>query len=349
MTIPAFPLHNLIFCNDFIPFDPHECVDMHAVAADLTGRARRPELATIVFNELKHRVLLKLSLGERVVISPGQLSLLQQTQLDLAARNQGAFVHRLDTCAFGAIQRTPKPESYRPQWQGITVIGDVHGDSEVLQQALDWGVARQHFIWFLGDVIDHGSRSLEAMVLVHDAVMQGGAGMILANHERKIARWLSQDGRHPLRLSAGNKVTTTAYERLSGPARSIWAGQFRALLARSSLIEQIDTFTLAHAAVHPSYWTAPDDQAIERYALYGEGDQMSGNYQRTHRWTDHIPAGQTVIVGHTKLAPLPMMITGKLGGHAVFLDTGSGKGGCLSSADLRYSASGLHLECFKKY
>lgn len=349
LTVPAFPLHSLIFCDDFIPFERHECINIQDVATRLIGPYSRPELASIVFNEVKHLVALKLSLGERVVVAPNTLTAIQQTQLDQIARSQGAFVQRLD-CDYGSIQRSPKSEGYASQWQGITVVGDVHGECEFLQQALDWGTARQHFVWFLGDVIDYGSQSLEAMVLVHDAVMHGRAGMILGNHERKIARWLSQDGgRYPLRLSAGNRVTTIAYERLSSQDRAIWAGQFRALLSRCPLIEQIDNFTLTHAAIHPSYWTSPDDPAVERSALYGEGDQSSGSYHPTHRWTDHIPAGQTVIVGHTMLAPLPVMITGKQGGHAVFLDTGSGKGGCLSSADLRYSATGLHLECFRKY
>jgi protein phosphatase len=344
----SIPLHSLIFCDQPELFPAHESLSMPQVNWQLVG-TERPELAPIVFAELAHRLVLKLSLGERVVVSPTLLSHEQRAQLIKAASAQGAKVATLDLT--DPVQLVgPPTDDYQSRWQGITVVGDLHGNHKGFAQVMAWARARQHFVWFLGDVIDYGRDTLATADAVHDAVMAGEAGMIIGNHERKIARWLNHDYDHnKTRLSDGNRITTTAYEALSRTHRNEWSGRFRALLARSSLIEQIGHVTLAHAAVHPSYWTdTPNNEQIERYALYGERDHGSTQFCRSQKWVDHIPTGHLVIVGHTVVSQYPLVASSKAGGAVVFLDTGSGKGGDLSSADLRFGANGLHLELFKK-
>lgn len=350
------PLHCLILCelaDQLGLFATHEIVDLDTISYQLVGSSRRHDLISIIYSELRHRVILKLSLGERVVVDTRGLSRDQRHHLVSMAENQGAAVVTISQPAIKPVISLPaQVDSHlRAQhWQGITVIGDVHGELAPLQQALAWARSRRHFVWLLGDVIDYGAQTLAVLDAVHAAVMHGEAAMILANHERKIARWLDHDNHdHHLRISDGNLVTTTALDRLTLRERTRWIGRFRALLAHTSLTQQIGNITLMHAAAHPSLWGKPNQAAIEQYALYGESDQTGGKYKRTHRWIDAVPAGKTVIVGHNIMSDYPLIMTGARGGKVIFLDTGCGKGGLLSSADLRFDVDGLHVECFNRY
>ena len=56
---------------------------------------------------------------------------------------------------------------------------------------------------------------------------------------------------------------------------------------------------------------------------------------RTHGWVDRLPESLTAIVGHDiRSRDASLVVRGQRGGRAVFLDTGSGKGGRLSWIDL---------------
>jgi protein phosphatase len=200
-------------------------------------------------------------------------------------------------------------------------------------------------------VIDYGAETLATSDAAYECVMSGDAGLILGNHERKIARWLDQNetGKSNLRLSAGNRVTIDALHALKSAARKQWIGRFRGLLGHASLMQRIDGITLLHGAAHPSLWGNPVPDLIEQFALYGEADHSSGKYRRAHRWINAIPRDQMVFVGHEAVAEFPTVMTGANGGRVVFLDTGCGKGGHLSTADLRFGESGLRLECFNRH
>ena len=72
-------------------------------------------------------------------------------------------------------------------------------------------------------------------------------------------------------------------------------------------------------------------------ALYGQTTGRvtgAGRPERLLRWVDDIPAGFTVYCGHDERSlARPYVRHGRLGGMAVFLDTGAGKGGHLSWVD----------------
>jgi len=309
-------------------------------------------LHAIALIELRHRLGLKLSLGQRVAVANDDLSSYDSQQLIQLATGQGAEIIDLAGQSVSALVPILPNNPYdyvRSHWNGITVAGDLHGDLAAFHAALAWAKARQHFLWLLGDVIDYGSQTLQTADAVYRAVMQGQAALILGNHERKIARWLDHD-RAPPRLNSGNRVTIDAIEALDPTARRQWVGRFRSLLGHAALLQQIDNVILLHAAVHPSFWTAkPNAASIEQYALYGEADRNSSQYRRVHRWVDSIPAGQMVFVGHDKVCDFPIVVTGAKGGQVVFLDTGCGTGGQLSTADLRFDPTGLRLECFNSH
>ena len=347
--MPVLPFHCLVFCDNeqLDGFPPHERLSSRRVALDLVGH-EAPDLRPIVLAELRHRVGLKLSLGQRVAVA----DCYDKAQLASLARAQGAqVVDLVDPASLALLPPADQPDYLHANWRGITVIGDSHGDLRALTRALSWAETRCNFVWLLGDVIDYGADTLATADMAYMAVMAGKAGMILGNHERKIARWLDQSetGRPHIRISDGNRVTINALNGLNSIERKQWIGRFRGLLAHASLMQQIGDITLLHAAAHPSLWHKPNLSLIEQFALYGEGEHCNGKFRRVHRWIDGIPAGKLVFVGHDVMAPFPMMVTGAKGGQAVFMDTGCGTGGYLSSADLRFSEHGLRLECFNRH
>lgn len=346
------PFHCLVFCpsTERQRFARYERVSLQDIAADLLGEDQ-DGLHAIVFTELCHRVGLKLSLGQRVAVSDA-LTSSQRRQLTSIAVSQGASVIEWQSDANLAARLPILPQEYlRMHWKGITVVGDVHGDQAAMQKALQWAAARQHFVWLLGDVIDYGADSLTTLEIAYHLVMRSHGAFIIGNHERKIARWLDQcdAGRSHVRLNDGNRVTVTALNRLKPLPRKQWIGQFRALLGHATLLQQIDNVTLLHAAAHPTLWGKGNSTMIEQFALYGEADYGSGKFHRAHHWVDAVPAGQFVFVGHDVVNEFPTIVTGVKGGQAVFLDTGCGIGGHLSTADLRFTDTGLHLECFNRH
>jgi Calcineurin-like phosphoesterase len=345
------PFHSLVFCSmaRWHEFAQHERLSQDNIMADLVGIGRR-DLQTIVFAELCHRLSLKLSLGQRVAIAD-EMTAGQHAQLVSIASNQGASVIELTKETLAELLPA-QPEAYlQSRWNGVTVIGDLHGNLPAMQQALQWAAARQHFVWLLGDVIDYGPDTLATADMAYRMVMSGEATLILGNHERKIARWLDQQehSRH-VRLNDGNRVTITALNRLKPLARKQWIGRFRALLGHAALLTQFGNITLLHAAAHPSLWEGTANPTlVEQFALYGEADHSTGKFRRVHQWVDAVPSGQMVFVGHDVVSQFPTIVTGAKGGQVVFLDTGCGIGGHLSTADLRFIDNGLRLECFNRH
>jgi hypothetical protein len=349
----VIPFHCLVFCDDLQIdlFSPHERISYQRIAHDLVGHDA-PDLTAIITAEAQHKVELKLSLGQRVAVAAADFP---RRPLHDAACAQGASVQDIVGSPMPPLVASlpVRPYDYlQANWRGITVVGDVHGDLRSLTRALRWAQTRENYVWLLGDVVDYGADTLATADAAYTAVMGGTAAMILGNHERKIARWLGQGdhGRPHLRITEGNRVTIDALNALKKMARQQWIGRFRSLLAHASLMQEIDNITLLHAAAHPSLWTKkPNTASTEQFALYGESDQSTGKFRRVHHWIDMVPAGKMVFIGHDTIGPFPTIVSGALGGQVVFLDTGCGTGGYLSSADLRFGDRGLQLECFNRH
>lgn len=259
---------------------------------------------------------------------------------------------------FEAIRKTSieNPlEHISKRYRGITVIGDVHGMYQSLLTTLEWAKDRNHFVLSLGDIIDYGPGSLETADEVYRMVMRGSGKMLIGNHERKIARWIDQNdrGRSMMRLSDGNRVTTQALHKAGSVVRDRWCSRFRGLVNQSSLTFTLGDFTFAHAAIHPSVWSGEeiDARTLENFSLFGEYEPTTDGErpERTYNWITNIPKGKTVIVGHdTRSTSRPVIETNEQGGQAIFLDTGSGKGGTLSSVDLRFDREGnLDIESYR--
>lgn len=392
------PLHSLVIAvgpdasnRDYqvkTYFMSHEIVSAEEVCESLVGVRTRADLNPIIFAEIRHRIALKLSLGERVVVDAQNLRREDRLSLARIASEVGVPVfyllcdpgtHEPFVSRFQAAEKdllrgdgvaevidwrihTPKPvinaratfQDLKHKWGGVTVIGDVHGMYSSMLDAIAWARARNHYVIFLGDVIDYGPDTLDVADEVYRLIMRGGGEIIMGNHERKIARWAAQmeQGRSSVRLSDGNRVTTNALTELGPQQRKRWLGRFKGLCAHASLSHRIMNVTFAHAGVHSGFWdktVSPRDH--ESWSLFGEFEspEASARPAPQYTWVDAIPSGETVIVGHNIRSNTPMKVTNAKGGTAIFLDTGSGKGGPLSSADLKCDENGLRVENFNRY
>lgn len=65
------------------------------------------------------------------------------------------------------------------------IIGDLQGCYDELQQLLvhiDYD-RHQDMLWFAGDIVNRGPKSLECLQFVHDLSLEGKAQMVLGNHD----------------------------------------------------------------------------------------------------------------------------------------------------------------------
>lgn len=253
-----------------------------------------------------------------------------------------------------SIKETIEARGFR----GIMVVGDVHGMLEPLKNATEWATQRNLFCVFLGDVLDYGPNSLECVEHVYNIVTRGRGISLIGNHERKIERWLDQVKHNDVRvrLSEGNKVTTRAIEAMAPDARKKFEVRYKALLGFSRHHWIIGNTLFTHGAAEPEMFDIKSARLtgkFETMALFGEVDNSAppradGYPTRIYEWVNRIPAGKRVMVGHDiRSTAKPLFVTGKEGGEAYFMDTGSGKGGRLTSADVYFQGDDLVVKNFK--
>lgn len=248
-------------------------------------------------------------------------------------------------------------------FRGITVAGDIHGNLESLKNTMDWAQSRNCLLLQLGDLVDYGPKPLECITTMYDKVTRGLAIMVIGNHEKKIEKWINYQKllrtqspilKNPPCLSEGNMVTVNQIQSLSDDDRKKFESTFSALmnLARNHWI--IGNFLFTHGACDPDMWKMTGSRLssrLENLALYGEvehGSKKENGYPvRKYNWVDKISKGKTVIVGHDiRSTGKPKVVTGVKGGDAIFMDTGSSKGGHLSTADIVFSQDQLKLQNF---
>lgn len=362
-------------------FPAHEVMSQRGVLRDLIGSEadRRHDLLGVAEDELRRRAAQRLSLGERVVLNgsyerredrenaarlgrdmglPVVYLLHEGTRNREVTRGDGGTAEVIDmtTTDIMPVRRIHYPIACLRErhYRGITAVGDLHGSLQALQSALRWARSRQHFVIFLGDLLSYGPSSLAVADEVHRLVMAGEAAFLMGNHERKVLRWLDRAPGREMRLSDGNRVTTQAISALSTAERQRWIGRFRGLVQHSELVIRLGPFCFAHAAIHPGVWSGLDPRlstpAYEA-ALFGEFENSGPRFALTYRWVDAIPAGCVAIVGHDiRSRTNPVTVSNERGGKAVFIDTGCGKGGRLSTADIRFVEDGmLKLENFNMH
>ncbi|MGH7154301.1 MAG: metallophosphoesterase [Acetobacteraceae bacterium] len=219
-----------------------------------------------------------------------------------------------------------------PPGAALRVVGDVHGDA----QAFAYAAATDRFVVQLGDLTDYGPRSAEVLALMFGLIDENRGLFLLGNHDHKLARALAGENvrlepnlEHTLaQLDAGMRIRTLEEIRQAPP----W------LRWRDNLFVHGGFHTDMMAGPPPEVGVGRAQRAVAR-ALYGEPTgriQPDGYPERSLRWVDRIPPGLTVYCGHDRRSNngRPYVRHGALGGIAIFLDTGAGKGGHLSWIDL---------------
>lgn len=379
----SIPLHSLIIsvgASDEVRekiisshFLDYEVISAKKISYELVGDSYNHDIRSIVFSEVRKRALIKLLLGQRVVIDAPNLRREDRLGLAQIGIENGVNIFYLicdstekdtkeyeyflsseneilnnDDCHGISVIDTRKREfrvidpdlpslsSLKKTYDGITVVGDIHGDLQSLNSAIVWATSRNHYLIFLGDLIDYGEDSLEVSDTVYNMVMTGKAELILGNHERKIKRWIDKN---EVRLSEGNKVTLNSLKKMSEASQKKWIGRFKGLCARASIVRKIQNIHFAHAAIHKNYWN--NDalfKELNNYALFGEFEKLDDdNIVKTYNWIKYVPKKTIVFVGHDVRSTDKPFVEKINSSSIVFLDTGCGKGGFLSTADLKFT------------
>jgi hypothetical protein len=214
----------------------------------------------------------------------------------------------------------------------VRVVGDVHGDAT----GFAYAIATDRFIVQLGDLTDHGPNSAATLRMMFDLVESGRGLFILGNHDLKLGRILSGDH---VRIEP---VVQATLDQLDDALKA----RALRLIAQAPAWLRDGSVMFVHGGFHTAMLEQPaPDHGLDRpqgalaRALYGEPTgrmQADGFPERSLRWVDRIPKGLTVYCGHDRRSNdgRPYVRHGMLGGTAVFLDTGAGKGGHLSWIDL---------------
>jgi len=166
---------------------------------------------------------------------------------------------------------------------------------------------------------------------------QGSGLFLLGNHDFKLARALA--GRQ-VRRDAELIATLAALDPALREQTLAAVAAAPAWLAAGSRFFVHGGFHTGMLAIPPpaAPIAGPVSGLVAR-ALYGETTgrmQPDGYPERSLRWVGRIPPGMTVYCGHDCRSTdgRPYIRRNDVGGTAVFLDTGAGKGGHLSWIDL---------------
>jgi hypothetical protein len=256
-------------------------------------------------------------------------------------------------------------EDCRPwqNFQGIRIIGDVHGEAGTFGAALEEARARHLFVVQLGDLVDRGPDSVGALRLALD-LRDGGAGLFLrANHDDKLRRALRGNS-----VRIGVELRRTLDALAAAPDHAALIPRVREALEAAPWWLRVGNHVLVHGAFHPAMLTAAGPDAVSPrrvadkcrwLAIYGEGRKGAGQDElpvRTYAWIDTVPADVTVVIGHDAIATEEIVERrGALGGRVLFCDTGAGKGVgcpgsiCPSMPALRWARLQRKSCCLKAY
>lgn len=361
-------------------FMPHEILTSGKILYELLGHVpERHDMHDVIASSMENKMLAKLSVGERVVISDPHLKRITRANMAKEAQNRGFNVYYLigdlskrpdlmggdriaevidfSQGAFNIVKPLPDNNLFDAlkarKFSGITAVPDVHGNLNALRNAANWAKGRNHFVMFLGDLLDYGIDSLEVIEVAYQMVIRGEAEVIMGNHERKIFRYLNQPDKH-MKLSEGNKVTINRIKGLSKFDYNRWVSRFNALFHLMRHHRSSNGFVFTHGAAHQDLFNMTSKRlpgALESMCLFGETDNTvkrdDGYPNRVYNWVDKLTENQVAIVGHDIRSTFePLTQVGINGGTAIFMDTGCSKGGHLSTVDIRFTADGAKVGNF---
>lgn len=230
----------------------------------------------------------------------------------------------------------------------IAVIGDVHGCLEELRVVLNKANFEDRFPVFLGDLTDRGPDSVGVMRTVMDMSDRNECAVIFGNHDDKLMRLCMGND---INLTGGIETTYKELLALPGDERTKLQKRFVNTAQDWWEFLTVGNVSLVHGGWHPGMLDFNPGvrvrdrkdkgvRAMVARANYGKIDKdkpktSDGFPARDYSWINEIPNGHTVYLGHDVVSTTEIVtMTGDLGGKAVFVDTGAGKAGFLSSLNV---------------
>ena len=377
------PLHSLVLDFAGVAKDhvhEYEIILPEKVEFDLLGPGGGYFNSTEILQEIKLKIQNKLWVGERVIVDARKLKKYEREQItnivveydisifyivensntdrDIVRGDNKAqvvsiskssdleFVNKISDLNQDMILHT---------FKGITVVGDVHGQLEPMLSVIDWARTRNNFIIFLGDIIDFGPNSLECIEKAYDIVVRNKGLVILGNHERKIYKWLNKLNNKFIKLyiSEANRRTIEKIRALTPSEKRKWEVKFRTIINLSKTHFYFNDLFFVHAAFSSEMLNHKNQRILpanlEKIALFGCMEENADREADTppkldYSWTDNVPTDLQVFVGHEVRSNIKPLITDSAdGGRVYFMDTGSGKEGHLTSADIQFDTDGKSL------
>src|SRR5215471_14969692 len=137
------------------------------------------------------------------------------------------------------------PQEHGP-WQafdGIRIIGDVHGDAAAFSVAIAEASARHLFVIQLGDLVDRGPDSVGALRLALDLIDRGRGLFLRANHDDKLRRALRGN---PVRI--GRELARTLEALAAAPDQADLLPRLREALEQAPWWLRLGNHLLVHGA-----------------------------------------------------------------------------------------------------
>lgn len=230
-------------------------------------------------------------------------------------------------------------------FDGALVVGDIHGNWSEFEVVLHQAVTENLFLVSLGDVMDYGLENVKCFRELSKLIKSGQARMLIGNHEFKLFKYINQSREQNVRLRRQGGILTTIQDmdRLGPEDLVKFEDEFIETYESSCFIMSCGEYYFAHGAIDPKFWDQYQfAKATRSMSMFGQVDMKAipredGYPTRRYDWVDYIPVDKTVIVGHDiRNKSGPHHQTGRKGGKAIFLDTGSSKGGQLSAMKLTF-------------
>lgn len=337
-------------------FSAHEIITQDQIRLELTGHVNSPNSKFVVKDEMRRRVMLRLSMGQQVVlVLDAQANLDVHAWADICDASCAhmcvvTFNQKLTTSRVQVIPHT-QVVTTRTAPEKVLAVGDVHGDYTAMKQAYDHAQANHMHVVWLGDVIDYGDHNLKCLHLAYESVRTGKAHMIWGNHERKITRWMDSDWgtHHRGRLSEANWKTIREIEQLNDYRRNRFRAAWKFLEHASYQVLQMGEWTFTHGALHvdaPPVSTHRLPGVCGEWAYFGQvmtPDLNADGYpQRLWNWVNDLPDHMRVVVGHDWIDREHKQFvhkTGAQGAQVWCMDTGNSKGGRLSALEINLNTN----------
>jgi protein phosphatase len=188
------------------------------------------------------------------------------------------------------------------------VIGDVHGCfRELCQLLLKLGYKYEYnYVFkhpegrkavFVGDIVDRGPDSFDALELVKRMCDAGSAYLVMGNHDDKFMRYLQ--GR-AVQVTNGLDKTIESFSRVN--MSDNYRRELREFLERTPyhLILDGGRLVVAHAGLIEELH-GQDTPRARSFALYGQttGEKDDKGYPVRLDWTVNYQGRATVVYGHT--------------------------------------------------